>query len=83
MVETLKVPLPSPPVPQVSRSSSFRLGVTGIALALIARAQPAISSAVSPFMRRAVTKALIWLGVASPRIISPITASASAWARFS
>ena len=51
-VEMLKVWAPSPPVPQVSTRSS-RCGRAGVTCARIARAQPVISSTVSPFMRSA------------------------------
>src|SRR5512147_183763 len=45
------------------------------------RAEPVISSTVSPFMRSAVIYAAIWASVASPCMISRITASASASVR--
>ncbi len=51
-VEMLKVWRPSPPVPQVSITPWRRVG-TGVAWRRIARAEPAISAGVSPFMRRA------------------------------
>ena len=43
----------------------------------MAKAIPAISSAVSPFMRRAVTNAPNWAGVASPSMMTPIASAAS------
>ena len=71
-VEMLSVRAPSPPVPAVS-TRSVRRGRTGTTCSRIASAQPAISSAVSPFARNATRKAPICAGVASPRMISPIT----------
>ena len=50
---------------------------TGSTCARIASAQPAISSAVSPFARSATRKPPICAGVASPPMISPITSRAS------
>ncbi len=38
---------------------------------------PVISSTVSPFMRRATRKAPTWAGVASPDMMSRMTAAAS------
>jgi hypothetical protein len=46
---------------------------TGSTCSRIASAQPAISSAVSPFSRSATRKPPICAGVASPRMISSIT----------
>ena len=52
-VEILKVPLRSPPVPQVSSSGApFNPTFTGTAIARMARANPASSSTVSPFIRK-------------------------------
>jgi hypothetical protein len=67
---------PSPPVPAVSTRSA-RCGRTGKACSRIASAQPAISSAVSPFVRSAIRKPAICAGVASPLMIEPITVRAS------
>src|SRR5450759_2304516 len=75
-VEMLKVERPSPPVPQVSRRSPST--VIGVAIARAVRANPVISSTVSPFMRRAMTNPAIWVGVASPRMIPSKAADASA-----
>jgi hypothetical protein len=50
----LKVCSPSPPVPHVSMYAGDR-GRTGVARSRIARANPTISSMLSPFMRIAVT----------------------------
>ena len=74
-VEMLSVRAPSPPVPAVSTRSS-RCGRTGRTCSRIASAQPAISSAVSPFTRNATRKPPICAGVASPRMISSITSRA-------
>ncbi len=57
VVEILKVEEPSPPVPQVSTTGEVTR--TGVALACITLAKPAISSTVSPLMRRAVAIAAI------------------------
>ena len=60
-VETLKVPEPSPPVPQVSTRASIATGGAsakiGVAWRRIAVAKPTNSSTVSPFMRNAVSNA--------------------------
>ena len=72
-VEMFSVRAPSPPVPAVSTRSS-RSGVTGTTCARMASAQPAISSAVSPFARRATRKPAVWDGVASPDMISSMAA---------
>lgn len=72
VVDTLKVPAPSPPVPTVSTKSSPSARArqaTGVALSRITRAAPAISARHSPFMRRATRKAPIWAGVACPSMI--------------
>ena len=53
-VDTLKVAPPSPPVPQVSTTTGS-VAWMRTALARMARAEPVISSTVSPFMRSAVT----------------------------
>jgi hypothetical protein len=74
------VPAPSPPVPQVS-IRGFVAVTTLTHFARMARAQPAISPAVSPFILSAVAKAPICTGVASPNMISCITASASPCSR--
>ena len=75
IVEMLIVPDRSPPVPHVSTTG---LGVlTGFANASIERAQPSISSTVSPFVRRAIKKPPIWPGVASPDMIACIAVAAS------
>ena len=50
------------------------LGMTGTTCSRNATAQPAISSAVSPFARRATRKPAVWAWVASPAMISPIAA---------
>ncbi len=86
VVETLKVWVPSPPVPQVSTivswstlisslSTLIALSVTriGVALARITLAAPVISEIVSPFMRSAVINAPICASVALPSIISSMT----------
>ena len=76
VVEMLNVREPSPPVPTTSTTSA-RVGVTASTCARIASAHPAISSAVSPFARSATRKPPICAGVASPPMISLITACAS------
>ena len=64
----------SPPVPQVS--TTIPSACTGMALALITLAMPAISSLVSPLIRSAVTKAPNCAGVTSPFMISVMADSA-------
>ena len=77
-VEILNVSLPSPPVPQVSSSvAPFRPASTGAAIRRIARAKPTSSSAVSPFMRKAIRNAAI-CGVRSPRRSRIVCMAASA-----
>ena len=69
-VETLKVPAPSPPVPQVSTvRASLQRAVT--ACARSARAAATISATVSPFVRMATSSAAIPTAVALPSTISP------------
>ena len=86
-VETLKVPVASPPVPHVSMSisrsvpvsaasTSFRV-LTRTAFTRITSANPISSSTVSPFMRSAVRIAAICAGVAPPDMIASIAAAAS------
>ena len=58
-VEMLKVPEPSPPVPQVSRMGTPSGTAIGVAFSRITRTNPRIFSTVSPFMRRAVMKEAI------------------------
>src|SRR4029079_3855442 len=78
-VEMLKVPLPSPPVPQVSMAPSGARTVS--TLARMARAAPAISSTVSPRTRSPMTSALICAGVAAPDITRSKASAASSWVR--
>ena len=73
-VEMLKVPAPSPPVPQVSTAPR---DASGTARARMARAKPTTSSSVSPRAAIAARRAPIWAGVASPSMIAPIAAAAS------
>ena len=76
-VEMLKVPLPSPPVPQVSMAPSGARTVS--TLARMARAAPAISSTVSPRTRSPMTSAPICAGVAAPDITRSKASAASSW----
>jgi hypothetical protein len=78
-VEMLNVSAPSPPVPQVSTRSGWAAPASRGPR--IARAQPAISSGVSPFIRSATRKPEIWAGVASPLITCIIAACASSAGR--
>ena len=71
MVDTLMERLRSPPVPQVSTTSSGLGRGSGSAWVSMARTKPVISSTVSPLMRKAVTKAAICAGVAAPARTSP------------
>src|SRR6476620_2208899 len=80
-VEMLKVPLPSPPVPQVSMAPSGARTVS--TLARMARAAPAISSTVSPRTRSPMTSAPICAGVATPDITRSNASAASSWLRLS
>ena len=66
-VEMLNVPRPSPPVPQVSTTSRPSV-CSGVTRSRIAIAAPVISSAVSPFMRSAMSNALFCTSVALPSI---------------
>ena len=75
VVEMLKVPERSPPVPQVSTSGPSTS--TCRDLSRITLAIPAISAGVSPLRRSAVTNAPNWAGVASPSMISSMAAAAS------
>ena len=78
-VETFQVPLASPPVPQVSIAPSGAVILS--ALARMAMAPPVISSTVSPRTRRAIRKAPIWDGVASPDIMMSKAVRASSTGR--
>ena len=93
-METLKVLVASPPVPQVSttvsqstlissRSRSMRPFWMGmrVALARMTLAAAVISATVSPFMRRAVIKAPIWASVASPSMMTSMARTISASVR--
>ena len=74
VVEILKVPTSSPPVPTMSITGNG--GFSRTAFSRITVAQAVISSMVSPFIRSAVRNADIWAWVASPLIISSITSFA-------
>ena len=74
-VDTLKLHLPSPPVPAVS--TSVPTTSTFSAFSRITVAMPAISSGVSPLARRAARNAPNWAGVDSPSMTCRITAAAS------
>src|SRR5882724_5396064 len=86
-VETLNVPVASPPVPQVSISISRSVPLSPATSSPRARmrttfwritcAKPISSSTVSPFMRRAVRNAAICALVAAPDMIASIAAAAS------
>src|SRR6266545_3445097 len=73
-VEMLKVPAPSPPVPQVSTAP---FAVSGTARARIVRANPTISSSVSPRTAIPTSRAPIWAGVASPSMMIAMAEPAS------
>ena len=79
VVETLNVPVPSPPVPTMSITSVSCF--TWRALLLITSAQAVISSIVSPFIRSAVRNDAICACVAVPVIISSITCFDSSYVR--
>ena len=78
MVDTLMLRSRSPPVPQVSMTSMPAGRSRGTAWATMARTKPVISSTDSPLARRAVARAAIWAGVASPARTWPMTVSADA-----
>ena len=80
VVEMLKVPLESPPVPQVSTRCSPATG-TAVASSRITIAAAAISSTLSPFIRRPMRKPPICAAVADPLMIWRITACISALLR--
>jgi hypothetical protein len=65
-----------PPVPHVSIKSPST--GNGSAASSMAASSPHISSCDAPFIRRATRKPLICDAVASPAMIDPITAAASA-----
>ena len=71
-VEMLKVPVASPPVPTMSTTCSPST-FTPVASSRITCAAAAISSTVSPFMRRPIRNPPICAGVASPVMIRRIT----------
>ena len=75
-VEMLKVPALSPPVPQVSRRPSTP-SLSERARRRIARAHPAISSPVSPFILSAIRNAPARISGTSPSSTSPKARSAS------
>src|SRR6185312_9399434 len=81
VVETLKVEGP-PPVPAVSTRSA-RSVWTGAASERIVRASPTSSETVSPFARRAIRKAPVWIGSVRPSMISASTVEAWSAVRFS
>ena len=78
-VEILKVPPPSPPVPQVSSRGSEPRPTSMIAdLSRIARAKPSNSSAVSPLSRRPTRNAEISGVLARPLKMTSMASRASA-----
>ena len=86
-VETLNVPVASPPVPQVSISISRSVPLSPATSSPRARmrttfwritcAKPISSSTVSPFMRSAVRNAPICAPVAAPDMMASMAAAAS------
>src|SRR2546425_5659951 len=86
-VDTLKVPVASPPVPQVSISISRSVPVRPATSSPRVRmrttfwritcAKPISSSTISPFIRSAVRNAAICAWVAAPDMIASIAAAAS------
>ncbi len=80
VVEILKVPNASPPVPHISIAGKSRGTVT--IMSRIAWANPVISSTVSPFARSAIRKPAICGSSNSPDIIEDITLNASSRVRF-
>ena len=78
--DTLSVRCRSPPVPQVSNTSSY-VRASGREAARIAVAKPTISDGRSPFITRPTSSPAIWAGVARPAMISAIAADASSAVR--
>src|SRR3954451_6117571 len=81
-VEMLKVPRPSPPVPQVSTSPCRWWGMA-IARWRMAAAAPEISATASPFMRRAISSAAFIGSLTWPSMSWPKRSSVSSWVRLS
>lgn len=77
MVDTLIDDSRSPPVPQVSTTSSPAGRSNGTAWATMARTNPVISSTDSPLDRMATAMPAIWAGLASPSSTWHSTTSAS------
>src|SRR3954451_14302991 len=81
-VEMLKVPRPSPPVPQVSTSPSRWCGMA-IARWRMAAAAPEISATASPFIRRAISRAAFIGSLNWPSMSWPKRSSVSSRVRLS
>src|SRR6185295_12235748 len=81
-VEMLKVPRPSPPVPQVSTTPCRRCGI-GMARRRMAAAAPEISATASPFMRSATSSAALRVSVTCPSMSWPKRISVSSRLRLS
>ena len=81
VVEMLKVPVPSPPVPQVSTTAGADTWMRA-ALRRMARAAPASSSKVSPLVASAAMKAPIRASGTVPVKTSPIMSAISSAVRF-
>ena len=75
VVEMLKVPASSPPVPTISITAKSGSSLSPFSLMTVAHA--VISSMVSPFIRSPVKNAAICAGVVSPLMISFITSFAA------
>ncbi len=73
--EMLKVPRPSPPVPQVSRRGTSADMATRLRCNTVAH--PAISSGVIPAAFMATRKPAIWAGERFPSVSSSMKLSAS------
>ena len=81
VVEMLKVPAPSPPVPQVSTTADPGAWIR-VARRRMTRAAPASSSKVSPLVASAAMNAPIWALESVPEKISSIISDISDSERF-
>ena len=81
VVDTLKIPIPVPPVPQVSIKLGSSIS-TLVERSRITPTAPSTSSTVSPFIESAIKNAPIWASVTFPSNISRIISDISSLVRF-
>ena len=81
VVETLNIPMPEPPVPQVSTNLSLLTSTLAESFLMILAA-PKTSSTVSPFIFKAIKNAPICASVVLPSSKSNITSDISLSLRF-